>query len=92
MKTNRYVIRSVDVHLTKVDSIMPYSEYFADRAEHYRKLAEREPSERQAQYQLGLANLFLDMSCDMRLRELAVEPDSATSGNVLENRVRRSVG
>jgi hypothetical protein len=53
---------------------MLYSAYFAERAEHYRKLARRMPNGRPAEYQLGLANLFLEMSCDMRLRELAVEP------------------
>lgn len=53
---------------------MLYSAYFAERAEHYRELAGRMPSGCQAGYQLGLANLFLEMSCDMRHRELAVEP------------------
>ncbi len=52
---------------------MTYSAYFATRAEHYRKLANRAPNGWQAECQLGLANLFLEMSCDMRLRELAVE-------------------
>jgi hypothetical protein len=53
---------------------MLYSAYFAERAEHYHKLATRTPNGRQTEFQLGLANLFLEMSCDMRLRELAVEP------------------
>jgi hypothetical protein len=53
---------------------MLYSAYFAERAEHYRALARRMPIGCQAEHQLGLANLFLEMSCDMRLRELAVEP------------------
>jgi hypothetical protein len=53
---------------------MLYSSYFAERAEHYRTLAMRAPNGCQAEHQLGLANLFLEMSCDMRLRELAVEP------------------
>jgi hypothetical protein len=51
---------------------MPYSAYFAERAGHYRKLAIREPNGWQAECQLALANLFLEMSCDMRLRELTV--------------------
>ena len=50
---------------------MPYSAYFAERAEHYRKLALGAANGCQAECQLGLANLFLQMSCDMRLRELA---------------------
>src|ERR1700675_3594006 len=62
------------VRLTEVGKITPYSAYFAERAEHYRKLARRTPSGRQAEYQLSLANLFLEMSCDMRLRELALKP------------------
>jgi hypothetical protein len=53
---------------------MLYSAYFAGRAEHYRNLAERTPNECRAEYQLGLANLFLEMSRDMRLRELTLEP------------------
>jgi hypothetical protein len=53
---------------------MLYSAYFAERAEHYRALARRMPIGCQAEHQLGLANLFLEMSFDMRLRELAVEP------------------
>jgi hypothetical protein len=53
---------------------MLYSAYFAERAEHYRTLAMRAPDGCQTERQLGLANLFLEMSCDMRLRELAVEP------------------
>jgi hypothetical protein len=53
---------------------MLYSAYFAERAELYRELAMRTPNGRQAEYQLGLANLFLEMSFDTRLRELAVEP------------------
>jgi hypothetical protein len=52
---------------------MPYSAYFAERAEYYRKLAIRAPNGWQAECQLGLANLFLEMSCDMRLRELIGE-------------------
>lgn len=61
------------VRLTDVGKITLYSAYFAERAEHYRKLARRTSNERQAEYPLGLANLFLEMSCDMRLRELALE-------------------
>ena len=53
---------------------MLYSAYFAERAEHYRERAMRAPNGCQAEYHLGLAYLFLEMSCDMRLRELAVEP------------------
>ena len=53
---------------------MPYSAYFAERAGHYRKLAMRAPNGWQAECQLGLANLFLEMSCDMRLRESVREP------------------
>jgi hypothetical protein len=53
---------------------VPYSAYFATRAEYYRTLAMRSPNRWQTECQLGLANLFLEMSCDMRLRELAVEP------------------
>jgi hypothetical protein len=53
---------------------MPYPAYFAERAGHYRKLAIREPNGWQAECQLALANLFLEMSCDMRLRELTGEP------------------
>jgi hypothetical protein len=53
---------------------MLYSAYFAERAELYRELAMRAPNGRQAECQLGLANLFLEMSFDTRLRELAVEP------------------
>jgi hypothetical protein len=41
---------------------MLYSAYFAERGEHYRKLARRTPNGRQAEYQLGLANLFLEVS------------------------------
>jgi len=53
---------------------MLYSAYFAERAEHYRKFAERAPNGRQAQNKWALANLFLEMSWDMRLRESAVDP------------------
>ena len=60
---------------------MLYSAYFAERAEHYHKLARITPSGRQAEYQLGLANLFLEMSCDMRLRELGVEPTAQRDQN-----------
>jgi hypothetical protein len=52
---------------------MPYSGYFATRAEHYRKLAGSAANGWQAERQLGLANLFREMSCDMRLRELIGE-------------------
>jgi len=52
---------------------MPYSGYFAARAEHYRKLARSAANGWQAECQLGLANLFLEMSCDMCLRELIGE-------------------
>ena len=62
------------VRLTEVGKMTLYSAYFAERAEHYRKLARRAPNGPQTEYQLGLANLFLEMSCDMRLRELALEP------------------
>ena len=50
---------------------MLYSAYFVERAKHYRKLAEMAPNGRQAERQLGLANLFLEMACDTRLRERA---------------------
>jgi hypothetical protein len=53
---------------------MLYSGYFATRAEHYRKLAMTAPNRYRAECQLGLANLFLEMSYDMRLRELTGEP------------------
>ena len=53
---------------------MLYSAYFAERAEHYRKFAERAPNGRQAQNKWALANLFLEMSWDMRLRESTVGP------------------
>jgi hypothetical protein len=53
---------------------MLYSAHFAERAEHYQKLAKRRPDGCHAECQLSLANMFLEMSCDMRLRELAVEP------------------
>jgi hypothetical protein len=49
---------------------MLYSEYFAERAEHYRKLAKSAPNGRQAEFQFGLANMFREMSREMRLREL----------------------
>jgi hypothetical protein len=52
---------------------MPYSAQFAERAKHYREIALRTPNGWQAKCQLGLANLFLEMSCDMRLRELTGE-------------------
>ena len=52
---------------------MSYSAYFAERAEHYRKLAMRAPDQWQAECQSGLANLFLAMSRDMSLRELIGE-------------------
>jgi len=48
---------------------MSYSAYFAARSEHYRKLAIAEPNGWRAEYRLGLANLFLQMSGDMRVRE-----------------------
>jgi hypothetical protein len=54
---------------------MPYSAYFGERAEHYRKLANGAPNGRQAEYQWGLANLFLEMPYDMRLREEAAASD-----------------
>jgi hypothetical protein len=60
---------------------MLYSAYFAERAEHYHKLARMTANGRQAEYQLGLANLFLEMSCDMRLRELGVEPTAQRDQN-----------
>ena len=53
---------------------MPYSVYFAERSAHYRKLAMGASNAWQAECQLGLANLFLEMSRDMRLRELIDEP------------------
>ena len=53
--------------------VMPHSGYFATRAEHYRKLARSAANGWQAGCQLGLANLFLEMSCDMRLQELMGE-------------------
>jgi hypothetical protein len=53
---------------------MLYSAYFAERAEHYRNLARRTLNGCRAENQLSSANLFLEMSFDMRLRELAVEP------------------
>jgi hypothetical protein len=68
---------------------MLYSAYFGERAEHYRELARRTPNGRQAEYQWGLANLFLEMSCDMRLRELTVEPNSAAKPKALEKSMRR---
>jgi hypothetical protein len=49
---------------------MPYSGHFAARAEHYRKLARNAANDWQAECQLHLANLFQEMSCDMRLREM----------------------
>jgi hypothetical protein len=52
---------------------MPYSGYFAGRAEHYRKLAMSAANDWQAECQFGLANLFLEMACDMRWRELIRE-------------------
>jgi hypothetical protein len=55
--------------------MMLYSAYFAERAEHYRKFATSTPNGRQAEFQLGLANMFLEMSCEMRLRELAAASD-----------------
>jgi hypothetical protein len=60
---------------------MLYSAFFTERAEHYRELARRLPNGCQAEHQLGLANLFLEMSFDMRLRELAVEPTVQRSQN-----------
>jgi hypothetical protein len=53
---------------------MLYSAYFAERAEHYHKFAERAPNGWQAENKWALANLFLEMSWDMRLRELAADP------------------
>jgi hypothetical protein len=53
---------------------MPYSAYFAERAEHYRNLAKRTPNGWQAECHLDLANLFLEMSFGMRLREVGREP------------------
>ena len=53
---------------------MQYSAHFVERTAHYRELAKRTPNRWQAESQLGLANLFLEMSCDMRLRELTAEP------------------
>jgi hypothetical protein len=69
---------------------MLYSAYFADRAEHYQTLAMRAPNGCQAEVQLGLANLFLEMSYDMRLRELAVEPTVQRDQNVTYVINRRS--
>ena len=60
---------------------MLYSAYFAERAEHYHKLARMTPNGRQAEYQSGLANLFLEMSRDMRLRELAIDPTAQRDQN-----------
>ena len=65
---------------------MRYSAYFAERAEHYRKLAKMTTNGRQTECQLGLANLFLEMSCDMRLRELAVAPTVQRDQNAYPNR------
>jgi hypothetical protein len=53
---------------------MLYSAYFAELAEHYRKFAKRAPNGRQAGNKLALANLFLEMSWDMRLRESVPDP------------------
>jgi hypothetical protein len=69
---------------------MLYSAYFAQRGEHYHKLARRTPNGRQAEYQLGLANLFLEVSRDMRLRELAVEPAVQRGQNGTHDVSRRS--
>jgi len=77
---------------------MLYSAHFAERAEHYRKLAQRASNGCQAEYQLGLANLFLEMSCDMRLRELAVAPtvqrdqNAHLSRKAFEDGMRRFFG
>jgi hypothetical protein len=70
---------------------MLYSAHFAERAEHYRKLAERAPNGRQAEFQLSLANLFLAMSCDMQLRELGLQISKAVSGYGPESGMRRFV-
>lgn len=75
---------------TELGRKMLYSAYFAERAEHYHSLAKRAPNGCQAEYQLGLANLFLEMSCDTRLRELAVEPIVQRDQNGIRRFFRRT--
>jgi hypothetical protein len=70
---------------------MLYSAYFAERAEHYRTLATTAPNGCQAEFQWGLANLFLEMSRDMRFRELAVDPTAQQDQNGTHVIRRRSL-
>lgn len=55
----------------RMEHTMPTSSYFASRADYYRRLAESAPRSRCAECQLELANLFLQLSFDLRLMEEA---------------------
>lgn len=66
---------------------MPNSTHFAFRAAHYRQLAAAASNEKMAEYSLGLANLFLQMSVDLRRMEFG-----SGSGNGGLKRGRRTGG
>jgi hypothetical protein len=82
--------RTYSIVRTEADRIVQYSAYFAERAEHYRERAMRAPNGCQAEYQLGLAYLFLEMSRDMRLRESAVAPTVQQDQNGMRRCFRRT--
>jgi hypothetical protein len=69
---------------------MPNSAYFARRAAHYRQFAAVAPNEKIAEYQLALANLFLQLSGDLQQMELtATSRRDARHDRGLASQVRR---
>jgi hypothetical protein len=56
---------------------VPNSAYFAYRAARYRRLAAVAPTEKIAEGQLALANMFLQMCIDLRCIELQSAKEAA---------------
>jgi hypothetical protein len=52
-----------------VNGAMPNSVYFAERAAHYYSLGQIATNSRHAESLFGLANLFLRLSEDLKVRE-----------------------
>jgi hypothetical protein len=57
------------------------SAYFADRAAHYRRLAAVAPSEKIAEGQLALANMFLQICADLRRIEFTSAQSAEDAAN-----------
>lgn len=66
-----------------IEDTMPTSSYFASRADYYRQLADAAPESSGAACHLGLANLFLQLSFDLRLIEVAgAHTEASLPGNL----------